>query len=177
VLITPTSLQVQPFGRTPVLVALELSGAAPNGTAFEATFLPSELHSLGTRSGTVDLIDASIATVSSGPAEVTLLSPEALLSFSANPVRQAEVFFNFAEAPRRASVYTLTGRRVVDLCGRGLACDGGAGGARVRWDLRNDEGETVAPAVYLVIFEVGGQVLREKLVVLTPGGGPDGLEP
>jgi subtilisin family serine protease len=177
VVVRPTSLRAQPFGRTPVLVAVEVSGAAPNGASFKATFVRSELHSRGVRSGAVDLLEASIVSVTSGAALVTLLEPDVPLSFSANPVRQSEVFFNFAEPPGRASVYTLTGRRVVDLCGLGLACGGGTGGTRVRWDLRNEEGEPVAPAVYLVVFEVGGRVLREKLVILTPGRGPDGLEP
>ena len=70
-------------------------------------------------------------------------------------------------------MYTLGGRRVVDLCTRGLDCAGGTGGTHVRWDLRNDEGHPVAPAVYLVIFQVGDRTIREKLVIMTPGERPD----
>lgn len=177
VLFAPASLRIQPFTGTPVLVAVELSGGAPNGAAFEATFVPSELHSLGVRSRLADQLDPAIATVASGPAVVTLLAEDEILSFSANPVRESEVVFNFAAAPRRAAVYTLTGRRVADLCDLGLNCDGAAGKTRVRWDLRNDEGHRIAPAVYLVVFQVGGRTIREKLVIMTPGRGPDGLEP
>jgi hypothetical protein len=177
VILTPGSLRAQPLARTPVLVAIELSGAAPNGTVFEASFLPAELHTRGVRSGSIDRLDSSISGVSSGPAAVTLLQPDEQLSFSANPVRENEVVFNFADAPGRAAVYSLTGRRVVDLCRRGLDCGGGTGATRVAWDLRNEEGTRVAPAVYLVIFEIGGQTFREKLMVLTPGTSPDGVEP
>jgi hypothetical protein len=177
VVLAPPSFRVQPLVPAPVLAAVELSGAAPNGTVFEAALVPAELHSLGVRSGLADQLDSSIAATASGPAVVTLLAEDELLSFSANPVRESAVVFNFVEAPRRASVYTLTGRRVADLCARGLRCDGGAGGTHVRWDLQNDEGQRVAPAVYLVVFQMGDRMIREKLIIMTPGNGPDGFAP
>jgi methionine-rich copper-binding protein CopC len=92
-------------------------------------------------------------------------------------VRQNEVVFNFAEPPVKAAVYTLTGRRVIDLCRVGLECSGGSGATRVAWDLVNTDGHRVAPGVYLVIFQVGDRTIREKLVIMTPGGGPDGQVP
>jgi hypothetical protein len=77
----------------------------------------------------------------------------------------------------RAAVYTVTGRRVIDLCATSsLECGGDEGPTFTRWDLRNDSGEPVAPGVYLVIFDVAGQVFREKLMILTPGTDPDPQE-
>jgi hypothetical protein len=70
-------------------------------------------------------------------------------------------------------VYTITGRRVLDLCRLDAAvCSPATGPTFIRWDLRNDEGEAVAPGVYLLIFNVEGQVFREKLMILTPGTVP-----
>jgi hypothetical protein len=61
-----------------------------------------------------------------------------------------------------ASIFTLTGRRVVDLARR-IDQEGS-----VLWDLRNEEGTRVAPGVYLVVFDLGGRIVREKLFVMTP---------
>jgi hypothetical protein len=92
-----------------------------------------------------------------------VLGQEDILTFSENPVRSGRVIFNFREAPTVAAIYTVTGRLVSDLTRR--IEDGG----RIEWDLRNDDGERVAPGVYLVIFDVGGTVMRERLIVMPPG--------
>jgi hypothetical protein len=170
VLVQPDSLRVFPFTETTVYVAIELSGRAPNGATFQAELDPSSIHTLGTRSGEIDRIDPDIVAVESGVAETTLLDGEAILSFSENPVRDNDVVFNFAESPTTAAVYTLAGRRVIDLCTRdGLTCDGGSANARVHWDLRNDEGTAIAPGIYLIVFRVAGQTFRERLMILRPG--------
>jgi len=167
VIIAPDSLRVQPFLVAPFFLAVELSGAAPNGATFDATLVPQELHSRGVRSGAVDQIDAAIVAVASGTAATTVLRPAEVLTFSANPVRETAVVFNFASPPRTAAVYTIQGRRIIDLCGDAtLRCGQIGGDTFARWDLRNDEGTRVAPGVYLVIFQVEGQTLREKLMVL-----------
>jgi hypothetical protein len=70
------------------------------------------------------------------------------------------VVFNFSERPNVAAVYTLNGRRVIDLI---PALD--ATGS-VRWGLRNAAGDRVASGVYLVVFDVGGQLVREKVFVM-----------
>jgi hypothetical protein len=77
------------------------------------------------------------------------------------------VIFNFRDAPAVAAVYTVTGRLVTDLTRLIEA------GNRIEWELRNDEGERVAPGVYLIIFDVGGVVMRERLLVLPPREVPD----
>jgi len=179
VVVQPDSLRVPAFALTRVFVTVELSGTAPNGAVFEASLVPQELHSRGTRTGAIDQLAAGIVAVASGPATTTVLGIAQPLSFSANPVRTGEVVFNFAEAPSTAAVYTLTGRRVLDLCAAGgLACGPGGTLSATRWDLRNQDGERVAPGVYLVIFQVQGRAFREKLMVLSPGGTtPDSLEP
>jgi subtilisin family serine protease len=186
VVIQPASLRVAPFTPLTVFAALELSGQAPNGATFEATLAPAELHTLGTTTGEVDRIEAGVVAVTSGPATTTVLAQDELLSFSQNPVGcwprsnttcADDVIFNFARSPVRAAVYTVTGRRVIDLCATSsLECGGDEGPTFTRWDLRNDNGEPVAPGVYLVIFDVAGQVFREKLMILTPGTDPDPQE-
>jgi subtilisin family serine protease len=173
IIVQPSMLRVAPFTPVSVFVALELSGKAPNGATFEATFAPSELHTLGATTGEVDRIEAGLVAVGSGAATTTVLDETELLTLSANPVRAGEVTFNFAQPPAAAAVYTITGRRVLDLCRLDAAvCSPATGPTFIRWDLRNDEGEAVAPGVYLLIFNVEGQVFREKLMILTPGTVP-----
>jgi subtilisin family serine protease len=170
VIVKPSMLRIAPFTPLMVFVALELSGRASNGTAFKATFTPSELHTLGATTGEVDRIEEGLVAVGSGTATTTVLDRTELLTFSANPVRGQDVTFNFAQPPATAAVYTLTGRRVLDLCRLdAAACGPVPGPTFIRWDLRNDEGEAVAPGVYLLIFNVDGQIFREKLMILTPG--------
>jgi subtilisin family serine protease len=170
-IIRPDSMRVQPFITSPFFLAVELSGEAPNGATFEATIVPQEMHSRGVRSGAADRLSAPLTAVASGPAAVTVLEAEELLSLSANPVRTGSVVFNFAAAPATAAVYTITGRRVIDLCGdAGLRCGLSGGATATRWELQNGEGERVAPGVYLLIFQVNGRTFREKLMVLTRGG-------
>ncbi len=176
IVVRPQGLRAAPFTETAIYVALEMSGNAPNGTFFSAQLVPSTISTIGVRSGERDRLDPAITAAASGPVEATVLREDELLSMSANPVRGEEVVLNFAEPPTLAAVYTLTGRRVIDLCaaGTGLACGAaGSAGTRAVWDLTNDRGETVAPGVYLVVFRVAGQTFREKLMVLRPGDGLD----
>ena len=66
----------------------------------------------------------------------------------------------FAERPKVAAIYTLAGRRVIDLL---PALD--ATGS-VQWNLRNAAGDRVASGVYFVVFDVAGRVVREKIFVM-----------
>jgi hypothetical protein len=177
VVILPDSLRIVPFSPTRVYLAAELSGHAPNGALFEAVLVPAELHTRGVRSGAVDQLASTVVAVESGPAQITVLRAAEPLTFSENPVRDGEVVFNFSTAPVTAAVYTLTGRRVIDLCGDvTLRCGTGEEMTATRWDLRNHEGNRVAPGVYLLIFQVNGQAYREKLMILSPASSPDLLE-
>jgi photosystem II stability/assembly factor-like uncharacterized protein len=162
VTLSPDGLELQPGQTTDLIAALSLSGRSPNGATFSLAFLPQLTSSIGTRSGIRDRLDLPADIVASADVTTSLLQPGQLLSFSENPVRSASVIFNFAETPTAAAIYTLTGRRIVDLAQRI------SGTGRVEWDLRNDEGTSVAPGVYLVIFNVQGTVLRERLIVLRP---------
>ena len=74
-------------------------------------------------------------------------------------MRSGRVVFNFAETPRTAGVYTLTGRRVADL--KKLMV-----GNSVSWDLTNDDGDRVATGAYIVIFDMAGRLVRAKLFVI-----------
>ena len=59
-----------------------------------------------------------------------------------------------------AAIYTASGRRVLDIM-QHINWDGS-----FVWNLRNTAGDRVASGVYLVVFDVGGRVFREKLFVL-----------
>ncbi len=160
VTITPGTLEV-PLGQTiTVLAAIRMSGAAPNGTAFSASFLPAETRSIGTRSAVPDRITQPSAPVASAEVRATVLAAGQLFSLSENPVRSGAVIFNFPVRPSVAGIYTLAGKRVVDLTNR-LSDE-----SSVRWDLTNENGSVVSPGVYLLIFRIEGQQFRERLIVL-----------
>jgi hypothetical protein len=154
-------LRVPALGSVTVFAAVSVSGAAPNGAAFSLTFDPQATVARGAQSGLAIALNVADTPIASGPAATTVLAADELLSFSANPVRGDGVTFSFAEPPEVAAVYTVSGRRVIDL-----RLENRLG---VRWDLRNEDGSRVAPGVYLVVFRVQGRLFREKLVVLTPG--------
>jgi subtilisin family serine protease len=151
-------IRVGAFDSQTLIVALSMSGAAPNGATFAASFLPDSTRSRGVTSGVQDSVEVAAGSLDSGPARTTVLAVDELLSFSANPVCGERVVFNFAAPPTTAAVYTVTGRRVIDLRADGAL--------RAEWDLRNEEGSRIAPGVYLVVFSVEGELFREKLMVL-----------
>jgi hypothetical protein len=163
VTLEPADMRVEGGAVQAFVIALRLSGAVPNGTVFQATWLPQRTSAIGTRSGALNRLELPASTVTSPAIAATVLGQEDILTFSENPVRSGRVIFNFREAPTVAAIYTVTGRLVSDLTRR--IEDGG----RIEWDLRNDDGERVAPGVYLVIFDVGGTVMRERLIVMPPG--------
>jgi hypothetical protein len=145
----------------PLLVALELSGAAANNTNFSINFLAARTRTVGVRSGARDRVEAIVTPIAAA-ATTTVLVANQLFSLNENPVRSDRVIFNFRERPTVAGIYTLAGRRVRDL----VPSINQAG--QVVWNLTNDGGNRVAPGIYLVVFNVAGQVMREKLFVLTP---------
>jgi subtilisin family serine protease len=150
-------LRVPALRSVSVIAALSLSGAAPHGGVFEATFVPGETRSVGLISGQPNVLSVAPTPLESGPAGTTVLAADELLSFSENPVLCPAVVFNFAEPPTTAAIYTLAGRRLIGFPTRGAM--------RVEWDLRNQDGGAIAPGVYLVVFTVRGQLFREKLLV------------
>jgi subtilisin family serine protease len=144
-----------------LIVAIELSGAARNQTPFQLQFLPSASQTAGARSGAADRLVAGSALIAAS-AITTVLTASEQFALSENPVRSNRVVFNFQSRPNTAAIYTVTGRRVRDL--KAMIDQDGA----VEWNLTNEDGNRVAPGIYLVIFDVGGVVVREKLFVLTP---------
>lgn len=159
--ITVRGLRVPPNQGIGLIAALRLSGTAPHGSAFSAELVAPATVSVGIRSLARNPLDI-LNVVASGSATTSVLRSDQGVALSANPVRGTSVFFQFAEPPTKAAVYTLAGRRVIDLL------PDLAGGRTMQWRLTNDEGHRVAPGVYLVIFTVGGRTFREKLIVLTP---------
>jgi hypothetical protein len=142
-----------------LLLAVRLSGAGRNYGFFQATFVSAETQATGLRS----LARDQFGDIGPGLSQVfwtTNLQDEQLLSLSENPVRSEQVVFNFATMPRTAAIYTLSGRRVLDLMPR-LNWDGS-----FIWNLHNTAGDRVASGVYLVLFDIGGRILREKLFVM-----------
>jgi photosystem II stability/assembly factor-like uncharacterized protein len=167
VTITPADMRIDGGQTASFVVALRLSGDSPNGAMFQATWQPQRTTAVGTRSLAVDRLVLPASPVVSGIVVSTVLGENDVLTFSENPVRSERVIFNFRDAPAVAAVYTVTGRLVTDLTRLIEA------GNRIEWELRNDEGERVAPGVYLIIFDVGGVVMRERLLVLPPREVPD----
>lgn len=157
-------LRLDTFGSAAVIAALSMSGAAPNGTTFDATFLPDSTLARTAESGMIAALDVASGSHASGVIHTTVLAEDALLSFSANPVCGERVVFNFASPPETAAIYTVTGRRIIDLRVEDAV--------RAEWDLRNADGGRVAPGVYLVVLSVEGELFREKLMVLRGAGGP-----
>ncbi len=162
------SLTLEAHDSVSLVIALALSGTAPNGATFQATLVPQDTRTLGTLSQAADRVDGPTSAVTSTLATSSVLAPDEVFALSENPVRHGHVIFDFSERPTVAGVFTLAGRRVTDLLPR-LDSDG-----RVDWDLTNDEGSRVAPGLYLVVFDVAGQVVRKKLMIL--GSAPGAQE-
>jgi hypothetical protein len=101
--------------------------------------------------------------VASTTFSTTVLADGVALALSENPVRSGRLVLNFAEPPRRAAIFTIGGRRVADLLPRGSD-------SRIEWNLTNDEGSRVAPGVYLIVFDIDGRILRQRLIVAGPSG-------
>jgi photosystem II stability/assembly factor-like uncharacterized protein len=159
--IGPSGLVISPGETQHVIVALRMSGATPHGTSFRASFIPAETRTVGVRSGAADRVSQPASPVASPEIESSVLADDAVFSLSENPVRSRTVILNFSARPTVAQVYTITGRLVVDLLDR---MDGDA---RATWDLTNAAGSRIDPGVYLLVVELDGQQVREKLIILT----------
>jgi subtilisin family serine protease len=153
-------VRVQPGETLTLVLAIQPSGWAPHGASFEAIYLPDQTRTRGALSGVENRIDAPAGPVVSEESEVTVLRPDEVFNLTQNPIRTAPVIMSFRERPSIAAVYTLAGRRVVDLTTRLEP-----GGTRLEWDLRNDAGARIAPGVYLAVFRIGETTLRERLFV------------
>lgn len=154
------ALRVPEGGSASIIVALRLSGAAPNASSFEVAYLPAETRTAGVLSGAQNRLDQPGSPVASGAVETTVLNADELFNLTENPIRGHRVIMNFREKPTTAAVYTLAGARVADLVPR---LD--ASGRRVDWDLTNDAGKRIAPGIYLAVFQIGTETVREKLIV------------
>lgn len=149
---------VVPAGeRRTYLLAVELSGAAPNAARFQATYRPADLVAYGTLSGAP--ARAPGPPVASGERQTTLLAPGERLNLSENPVRSDRLVINFAERPHAVSIYALTGARVRSF-GTEAIDDG-----RVVWNLENDRGVRVAAGIYLMVVDLPGGAETRKIFV------------
>ena len=156
------SLVVPANDSTTIIVAIQLSGQIGNGTGFTASLVREATHTLGIRSQAVDQLDTTATAPVAAAAITTVLSAGEVFAMSENPVRNNHVVFNFSTRPAVAAVYSLSGRRVANLL-RQMTSD-----ARVDWALVNDDGKPVANGIYLVVFDVGVQMIRHKIFVARP---------
>lgn len=156
-------VQVPENGSLGLIAAIELSGGAPNGTSFTLAYLPEETRTLGVESGVAGRIEQPSTVVASSPARTTLLDQGELFALSQNPVRSSPVIFNFRSPPTHAAIYTLGGRLVRDL----------AVGAALRkeWEVDTGMGDPLAPGIYLLVVEVDGERITEKLLVTPEAAG------
>ncbi|MEJ2214990.1 MAG: S8 family serine peptidase [Gemmatimonadota bacterium] len=155
-----------------LIAALRMSGSAPNGATFQMTFVPSATQSVGVLSGSRNRQSAPGNIVASPVASTTLLQPGESFAISENPVKSdaGQVIFNFDPntPPNLAAIYTLDGRRVVDLMP--LI----EGGSRAVWPLTNDDGSRVAPGIYILVVRFADSMIRKKLFIARSGGDGDG---
>jgi hypothetical protein len=149
---------VVPAGeRRSYLLAVELSGTAPNGARFQATYRPADFVARGTLSGAP--AGGSGGPVASTERRTTLLAAGERVNLSENPVRGDRLVVNFAERPRSVAIYALRGARV-----RSFPADAIEEG-RVVWNLENDRGARVAAGVYLIVVDLpGGTEVRKVFV-------------
>jgi Subtilase family/Bacterial Ig-like domain (group 2) len=153
-----------------LLVALELSGAVPNGAVFQALFLPELTSSIGLRSGAPDLRSDPAGPVASATTGTSVLAAGELFNLSENPVRSdaRRLVLNFGAPPASAAIYTLRGARVIDLMPLLEAS-----GERIEWDLRTERGGMVAPGIYFLVIRIGDGLVRRKLIVARAFGGDE----
>jgi subtilisin family serine protease len=153
-------------GETVVLdAAIELSGAVPNLATFQLEFLAAATRAQTVDEGRAALVRSETGPVTSPVVRTTVLEPDEVFALSANPVHGSELILNFRRRPAAAAIYTVSGRRVVDL----LPQIGGAGG-RVVWDLTNEQGAPVAPGIFLLHVEVDGETILERLFITRRDG-------
>jgi subtilisin family serine protease len=168
VLVQSDSLEVASNSDLRLIVALVMGGSAPNGGQFSMTYLPAFLRSVGEASHVAWLVDQPATTVASEPVRTTVLNPGEVFTMSENPIRSDRVVFDFSTKPDMAVIYTLSGRRVVDIGQRLNSA------YRAEWDVTNDSGVRVAPGIYLLVVEVAGHRITKKLFVTgehSSGGG------
>lgn len=137
---------------------LRIEGAAPVWYPLSAR-LP-DAPTVRLRFATHDMpirIDA-VHVFGTGTGLVTTAAGE--IGLSENPVRSGRVFLTWdpGAGDARLSVFTFTGLLVH------RATVPGAAGQAV-WDLTDRDGRVVANGAYVVVLEVGGQVLRRRLFV------------
>jgi hypothetical protein len=161
----PVTLRV-PAGQTmSVIAALELSGAVPHRAPFRASFDPAATRAVGVQTGEPSPLRQPSDVVRTNEFRPTLLAAGEPFALSENPVRSSQLILNFRTRPTLAAIYTVSGRQVIDLI---PLLDNNV---RVVWNLTNQQGAQVAPGVYLAVFQIGNETVRERLIIVRPAGG------
>lgn len=141
-----------------LLLAVELSGAAPNLATFQATYLPAQTRAAGSISGALRQLTGPTIPVSSATIQTTVLTADQRFSLSANPVRGDVLIVSYREPPRYAAIYTVGGARVrtLDLTETG----------RTIWRLDNAAGSPVTSGMYLLVLDFPDEQVVRKILVL-----------
>lgn len=158
-----SDLTIQARDSVVLVAGIRLSGKAPNNAAFSLAWVPELTRSAGARSGERDRVAVGTPVVASTVAHTSILQPGQMLTLSENPVRSDRLVINFADRPSQAAIYTAAGRRVRDFMQ--LLDNTGS----VIWDLQNEQGARVAAGIYLIVFDIGGQLIREKVFITGAG--------
>jgi hypothetical protein len=162
--VVPIALQIPAGGTVRLIAALEMSGAAPEGAIFQSWFVPEETRAVGVVSGLPSPLRQPTDLIQSPAVRGTVLAEGELYALSANPVRSQRLIVSFRSRPEMAAIYTVSGRRVVDLLPR-MEDD-----LRLVWDLTNESGARIADGVYFAIFRIEDETVREKLIIARPAG-------
>lgn len=144
-------LQIDP-GLTPEAVR-DLVRLSARRDAFVPDALPQPIWGAGK-------LDAAAAARRLRPAG--LAGEDQAVSLSANPVRGDALVIGYAEPPRSVALYTLAAERV-----RGFSAEE-VGPLTTVWDLRNDGGVPVANGAYVLVVELEGQRVLQKILVARP---------
>ncbi|MCD4690438.1 T9SS type A sorting domain-containing protein, partial [bacterium] len=97
---------------------------------------------------------------------VTLERGDAIAVYP-NPYRMAEhdggvtIAIGDASGDLKVTVYDMYGSLVAELTE-----SGGARGTDIQWDLKNDDGKTVASGMYIVTIDTGDEVVTRKIMVI-----------
>jgi len=164
----PLSLRIPAGQGVALIAALELSGAAPDREPIQAWFRPQQTRAVNAVTGEPTVVRQPTQPVQADEIRPTVLEPGELLTLSENPVRSPQLLLSFRTTPTVATIFTASGRQVVDLLPRLQAQ-----GVRIAWDLTNDRGAPVAPGVYLAVFRIGNETVRERIIITRPAAGTE----
>lgn len=152
-------VEISPDGGTTWTPVARLEGSAPEWYPVSLTLGAADGMRVRFVSRNFSWYVDAIHVVGTSPAQEIVVA-QGVLGVSENPVRSDRVFLTWTSAggEARVSVFTFAG----DLVHRAIV---EAGAGVTAWDLTNTAGQAVANGAYLVVLELGGDVLRKRVFV------------